>query len=499
MSSVVATTDNTYGAVNVLVDWRAAASVTGATDPTGAVTLTRVYVDGTTRTVNGSPAWLSGGQVLFWDDEAPLQTPVSYLAQCAQGAQVVADVYNRSVANGWGNATSGQTYTVSSPNTDYNVNGSVGTIQPNTISADYLAYVNLGSSNFDVVCDVSFSALPASGQLKAGIIGRLADASNYYSVTLNISSAGAMTLSIGKRVAGSGSTLITVNVTGTYVANAVYRVHFRGLSTTLTCNVWPTSSVEPTGWLATANDGSLLSGTNIGVIARNESAVVTQVMSYDNFDGTNLNVVNVSSNTVTITGTGGDIGWLKDPGQPSNDIMLSFGPTVPCASLTGQVAFVAMDDNTYRDASGTFDIINNPRPDTVAQLRKAARSTLTLVSQQLTDILLIEQIFASGRNLLLQLPTKYGWAIGLFGSDYVKCFDVTGGRPPLANMAAPERIWQIPYVLANAPVVVSGRFGSNGVGVGHATWGAMKASGLTWAQLKATGKTVAQLAQGQGY
>lgn len=207
------------------------------------------------------------------------------------------------------------------------------------------------------------------------------------------------------------------------------------------------------------------------------------------------------SSPCIITGRGGDIGWLKDPVQPANDVPFTFGYYTPsCSPTAGAVQFADVAANQFADAGATFDLLNDPRPATVAALRKAATSSITLIAQQLTDETLLSTILASGRNLLLQLPTNYGWAVSLYGSDYVKVLGVTEDRTPLADKRHPQRNWQIPFTLAKAPAnVPTGLIGSNGVGVGKATWGSMKASGLSWGSLKVTNKTWLQLAQGQGY
>jgi hypothetical protein len=208
-----------------------------------------------------------------------------------------------------------------------------------------------------------------------------------------------------------------------------------------------------------------------------------------------------NSNSVIITGTGGEIGWLKDPVIPSNDIVLNFSahPAQLCATGTA-ISLAALGDETYADSDGEFDLINAARPLITTMVRNDIVSSAVLVSQQLSDITALRAIFASGRPLLLQMLTTYGWAIATYGSDYIHVRDVTMNRPALQDFRHPQRVWNLPFAVCNTPASgQTGQVGSNGIGVGHATYAAMKASNSTYAQLKADLITYTSLAQGNGY
>lgn len=205
------------------------------------------------------------------------------------------------------------------------------------------------------------------------------------------------------------------------------------------------------------------------------------------------------SASITVTGTGQ--GWLKDPAQPVNDILLNTCPFPACPldvdNDDESVSFLRLGQAQFASASGVFPIIDAARPRTVAMTRKARTETLAILSHTLAAEARVEDILASGRNLFLQLQRKYGWAWRRWGGDYIAVADVTEERPPSANMTRPHRAWGLPFTLGRAPFVPTGLSGGNGVGVNGATYGDATATGRTYAQRTATGNTYLMSARGE--
>lgn len=508
MASIVATADNTYGAINVVVDTNAVATSGVALAVPQAVTLNRVMVDGTKRQVRGTPMFTSGGQAIAWDDEAPLQTPVTYQAILGLGTEVFVDTANRTVASGYGSADTGQSYTVSGgTSNDYAVSSGAMSMVLRTIDVFRTAAVNVGTGNVDVSFEVSLSiGITIGANVSTWVCARYVNLSNFYAVRLDLDNVGRVFALLYKNVGGTLTQLGSTVLVGTgHVAGDKWRMRLQTNGSTISGMVWQPAQGPPSTWQFSVVDSSIAAtaSTNIAIlgwIQLGNTNTLPITATWDNGVAYDMTTTTISSASATITGTGGDIGWLKDPVIPANDIPFSFATTQrECVTATGQVEFVSLSDEVFASANGVFSIINDPRDADIAMLRKSPTMSLVITSQELVDIPRIETIFASGRHLLLQLPTKYGWAYALFGSDYIRCQDVTKGRIGLTNMARPERVWTIPIALARVPVSPTGYLGSNGIGVGKATWGQMAASGLTYAQLNATGKTVLQLSQGQGY
>ena len=467
---------------------------------------------------------------------------------------IVSDLFTRTVVNGMGTATSGQIYTLSGTAADFDVTSPVATIQPTGLASDRIGYVDSGTPNFDEYLDVSLNIIPASGTWRMGLVGRLTDANNHYILYLQVTPAGVMTLVFAKRVAGVlTNPVISVLLTTTYVVNTVYRLRFRGAGTSIQGKIFLASGVEPTAWNISTTDTSLTTGNNIGIIARNDTAVTTHIGTFDNLsdsdfadyvyltrvtpdgvatpvrnspsalsagstlfwdDEAPLNTLisyvasnqagtlNLTSNSVTITGWGGEISWVKDPITPANDIPLGFAihQMQLCNTGTTGVGLVDFGDVSRTDADGEFPLINARYPAVVTQRRKSERLDLTLISLTHSDIIRLNNILDSGRVLLIQSPVAYGQGLTTYGNVYVHVLDVTMSRPTLDDKRHQQRVWTLPTVAVLQPADTGDmQTGSNGVGVGHATYDAMKASGLTYTALTATGKTYTQLAQGQGY
>jgi hypothetical protein len=201
------------------------------------------------------------------------------------------------------------------------------------------------------------------------------------------------------------------------------------------------------------------------------------------------------SATIAVTGIGQ--GWLKDPAQPVNDILLATCPDPTCPSTSTGVSFQSLGQGQFASASGVFPQIDTARPRTVAQLRKARTSTLSVMSHSLDDALAVEDILASGRNLALQLAARYGWAHRYWNIDYISAGDANEDRPGVANQTYAQRTWSIPFALARAPFVQTLRVNGNGIGVNGATYGDATATGRTYAQRTATGNTYLMSSRGE--
>jgi hypothetical protein len=463
---------------------------------------------------------------------------------------VVLDTASRTVVSGWGTADSGQTYTVSPFPGNFAANGSALTMLLNTVNVKRVAALGVSLSDIDVIVgNVTVSTLPTGGNVDVAVEARYVDSSNFVDVRLFATTANTITLAIRQLVLGVETLLGFFTVIGA-TATTTLSVRLQAIGNVLRAKAWLNSVAEPTGWTASmtttmlsagdirftgllevgnSNGSETITWDNISAPGDNAvylyritpdgastlvrgSPVVTSnrvALFWDDEAPLNTAVtytavttmVTLQTSSLTITGSGGDIGWLKDPVVPANDVPLNLAlrSVSDCVGATG-VGFTDMDTETFTDADGEFAVVNAARPDIVAMTRKAATTTLSFVSAALSDAVLVETLLASGRILLVQLPLAYGWAYSHYGSDYVHVGDVAKGRLTTQNKKHPHRIWSLPVALSNAPAnTPTNMVGSNGVGVGRATFGTMKASGLTNLQLKNTNDTYLQLAQGLGY
>lgn len=206
------------------------------------------------------------------------------------------DNFGRTVAAGsWGTADSGQAYTLTGTASDFAVSGGFGTITPSALSSARLALVDMTSFQWNLAVQWKISALPASGTVRAGLVGGYKDGNNLYQAYASVTSAGAVNVVIERIVGGTNTALITGGtISGlTIAANTVYGFRFSGFydftarKFTISAKVWPTTAAEPYGANVMAQDGSTYGGSSVGVYAANLGAATGAVFSYDFLNSAN--------------------------------------------------------------------------------------------------------------------------------------------------------------------------------------------------------------------
>jgi hypothetical protein len=195
------------------------------------------------------------------------------------------DNFNRTVAAGFGTATSGQVYTVFSTASQYNVTPGTATILPSA-AGDRYGYVERRTSDIDIRGQVALSAIPATNLMTVGfIMKRDVSGNNYYNATMMVAAGGAISLRFSKNVTGV-STITTVATGLTYVANTVYNLRAaiywsNALQTNvLQSKLWIAGGTEPGGWMVSTTDLShtqYSAGTLAGIMARDEATVIGAV------------------------------------------------------------------------------------------------------------------------------------------------------------------------------------------------------------------------------
>ena len=474
---------------------------------------------------------------------------------------ILTDSLTRSVSNGWGSADTGQPWTTSGGGaSDPSVNGSKGIHSNTSVNVIRNSLAAAGTTNHRVRTTINLDTGTVTGAAAGGwVLGRVTDLNNYYNANLFFQTSDVVALQLFKRIAAVGTTLSAgVEIAPGFGSGTQFTVELDVLGSTIRARAWATAT-EPqpppgAAWDITVTDTDLTTGTQVGHLSRLESgntnALPVQVQ-WDNTkvslpgdawhvwrlypDGTrvevlgspayasdgfavfwdtvlpldvpvyyeatsdDVDIVLLTSNTITVTGTGQ--GWLKDPAQPINDLFLGDCPVRACPldvdSDDTSVSFLRLAQGTFASATGVFPIIDAARSRTVAQTRKARESSLAVLSHTLEAGARVEEILATGRNLFLQLTARYGFGYRTWSADYIAVGDAAEDRPPSANMTWPHRAWALPFGLGRPPYVASGRVGGNGIGVSGATYGDGTASGRTYAQRTATGNTYLMSSRGE--
>lgn len=469
------------------------------------------------------------------------------------------DLFTRVVANGWGNATTGQAWTVSGGVVgNYAVNGTQGTHTMTTTNvARHSSVTPLAVADHVYFEQVVVPVLALTQPIQIAAMARFASTSNYYFAEVSLAPTTAIaTLNLRKNVLGVLTTISSIVLGELHAAGATWNIGISACGSTIQAKAWRSTVSEP-GWLLTANDDNLPTGNGVGartfLVTGNTN--VAPVIAYDNAfayisqpldlyrvtpDGvetlvpgspfsTNMptaaadsatatiwdpvapfdtdvfyrlysacGTLSVTSATVSLDSDG--LGWLRDPLDPTRNFAIAMDGFYDECVDQDLIVFSGLGDPEYSNASGIFDKIDAQRPNTISQKRKNYASSLNLTSFSLGDTLTLEDILADGRILSLTLPTLYGWALRTYGTDYIAVFDVQQSYIGVDQQVT-ARGWTLPFRLSGPPQNLGGGTGGNGIGGGGATYDDLAASalGLTYNVLTASGETYDQVAAGVGY
>lgn len=471
------------------------------------------------------------------------------------------DLFTRVVANGWGTPTFGPAWTQSGgAAAEYAVNGTQGTMTFATTNVPRRMIGNIRNTDMGFWAQATIAVAALTQPIQPSVITRYTDASNYYFAELSILPSNAVELRLRKVVLGVISTIGSAfTLVQTHAPGATWNIMMDVCGSKLRAKAWRSTVTEP-GWIIEANDFDLTNGTQRGIqsVLATGNTNGSTVFTYDNSvswvsqpvrlfriteDGVETEVrgspfytfpATAASNTAIATVwdneapldtrlfyrltsfcnstvvTGGPAtllsssgGWIRDPQDPSKNIFIDFQDTqFNDCDATQRVEWLGWEPRVSVNASGIFPVINSPRPLTVSMNRKRYESLFGFATKTLTDMDMMEAIFAPGRILLVSLPVEYGFGRGTYGSDYITVMDLVEANVDTNDFGTPFRSWEVPFQLSYAPPDVDeGLIGENGIGGGGATYADITASaiGVTYTATIATLLTYQQLAQGQGY
>jgi hypothetical protein len=231
-------------------------------------------------------------------------------------ASSATDTFNRTVANGWGTANSGQAWTTSGGVAgDFAVAPNTGRITSNSASVLRGALLDVSSTDVEFGMDLLFPNTNATtAAYERMLIGRATDLANHYGLMLQLgTSSGTVTMVAFKRVGGVFTNLASktagTNAAGNFwrgtvriVGSALY-VTARNLSTgSAAVSLRVTGLADPT-----------LTGTNIGAVDQRATGN-TDAGIVGQWDA--LEVTNPQTATVTRAVAGGATAKAHDAGAP---------------------------------------------------------------------------------------------------------------------------------------------------------------------------------------
>jgi hypothetical protein len=193
------------------------------------------------------------------------------------GTGVASDDFNRTVSGGLGSATVGGAYTLTGGASNFSVANDTGLIVGATSNRTG-TLVATGVTDDESLVDIVVQSLPVSGQIHGGTVLRWADSSNFYSGEVIVTSAGAVSATIRKLVAGVATTLVTIPMLSLGGGQgSTLRLRFLVSGSLLKLRVWNPLFDEPPDWDIETSDTSLTSGANHGILALDESGTSVSV------------------------------------------------------------------------------------------------------------------------------------------------------------------------------------------------------------------------------
>lgn len=482
--------------IRVEVDWADVPAVTHARvlrydTVTGLCIALRPYI-----CYDGDHLLLSCGSGIFWDTEVPLDHPVYYIteglnAPCIPADTLLYDGFGRISASGWGTPDIGNPYSfIGGVAGDYTVGSGNGTIAPTATGVDRISWSDVGTPDQDVLTTVRGFATPTGGSFSIGTIMRLTDSSNYYAGRIQVSTAGAVSAAILKRVAGVLSAVATQSFT-TVDPTLDFMVRTQAWGSAVRIRAWPAGQAEPTAWLIDTIDTSLATGNGAGAYVRREAGGLTPTSG--SFDTLTVSApcvpctpvtADTSSTPLTIANDGRF--WLKDPVRPCNDrpvpLCQTGAPKLPPCEDTNGILFVGIGPEIYPANSFNLRAVNRSLSQAITRPRGGAVTALRLQTVTFTDRDDVLALAAPGSPLLFQGPSEYG-----VPDRYMDVKDVQVS-PELPDLRIQNRTETLPYITVERPPgPTQGICGARVADIceQYSSWDELAATGFTWNDLVA--------------
>lgn len=179
------------------------------------------------------------------------------------------DDFQRTVATGWGSASTGGAW---SATTGFSVADGVGKVSLNAGQTRSNTLTSVSARDVDASMVVSADKLANGGGLHMNLAAHKS-AAGEYRVKVRTLSTGVVAVSLTKLVGSTETTLASKNLSGfTYTDGGKLRIRLAvstsAGSTSLSANVWADGLAEPSGWFITSSDSQpeLQSAGQVGVV-----------------------------------------------------------------------------------------------------------------------------------------------------------------------------------------------------------------------------------------
>jgi hypothetical protein len=223
----------------------------------------------------------------------PDQIQYNHISWPAQQAFTVFDNFTRVSASGWGNATSGQAWTLDGGvGTDYTVDGSSGVITLTASgSSRHTSVLTNTFLDIDGYGQISMTTLPTVAMTWGALVWHKESAVNdMYQAELDFMTDSSVALAIRKWVGGVDTVLATIVIGYKYVLGTKYNLRIRQRGYAIQARAWLDGTDEPTYWQLQVSDFDLTDPAGVGTRTRIDAGGGTpQVVLYDNITFTDPN------------------------------------------------------------------------------------------------------------------------------------------------------------------------------------------------------------------
>jgi PKD repeat protein len=247
----------TWGSTALTASFNAA----GSSDPDGFVTgYAWTFGDGGTGSgATPSHTYAAPGTYtvgLTVTDNGGLTGSTTRQVTVAAAGVIANDLFNRTVVDGWGQADTGGTWTLTTAASNFAVSGGVGTIRLATSSGPSAYLASTSAQGVDIRTTIGYDKPATGGGVYTSVVARRSGTSDYR-LKVRVTGTDA-TAYLARTVGGVETVLTSVPLPGVVVVAGdalSMRLQVTGAgTTTLSAKVWQSETPEPAGWTTTTTD-----------------------------------------------------------------------------------------------------------------------------------------------------------------------------------------------------------------------------------------------------
>jgi hypothetical protein len=228
-----------------------------------------------------------GGGTQYWSTVPPT---------ALNGNRSVTDTFTRVVANGWGVSDTFETWTATGgAASDFNVNGTVGTILTNTVNVVRQVTQDQSAQGARIRMEVVVPAVATGGTYNVGLIFRWQNATNYYVANLQFLTTGQFRIDLQRVLAGVTTTLTTGSNIASYTAGTRIFLEVMSQGTRMVARAYRSGDPLPSwadtsGQVPSAYDSGIITVGRTGVLQNRQTGNTNATLTcqYDNFIMDNL-------------------------------------------------------------------------------------------------------------------------------------------------------------------------------------------------------------------